>query len=142
MRRIVLFLPVIFLLVSASLHAHPFVGTWELVSGEYIDQDGKRVQYSDLNFKSLKVITEQHFSFVTMAGEAFWSAGAGQYWFTDDQYIELPSYNSFSSPKGKKYVFTYKINGDEWHNERWENGVRVEFEVWRRNKPEEHESAK
>jgi len=132
MQRIFLFCATVLLLFSPTLYAHPFMGTWELVSGEYIDEKGAKVQYSDLNLKSLKVISKQHFSFVTMSGDAFWSSGAGTFTYTDKQYIELPTYNSFSSPKGKTYEFNYTITGDEWHNERWENGIRVEFEVWRR----------
>lgn len=121
-------------LFSFSVYANKnlFSGSWELVSGEYINHEGNLVLYKDLNLRSMKVITGSHFSFVTMSGDKFWSSGAGTFKFTNNEYIESPSYTSFNSPKGKKYVFKYRIEGDKWFSSRWESEKRVEYEVWHR----------
>lgn len=120
--------------VSFSVNANEniFSGTWTLVSGEYIDHEGNLINYETLNLKSLKVINETHFSFVSMSGDKFWSSGAGTFTLTDNEYIESPTYTSFNSPKGKKYVFKYRIEGDKWFSSRWENDKRVEYEVWQK----------
>lgn len=124
----------LFFLVACSVHANDnlFAGSWELVSGEYINHEGNLVLYKDLNLHSIKVISGSHFSFVTMSGDKFWSSGAGTFKSTNSEYIESPLYTSFRSPKGKKYVFKYRIDGDTWFSSRWENEKRVEHEVWRR----------
>ncbi|MDO6447271.1 hypothetical protein Q4493_15990 [Colwellia sp. 1_MG-2023] len=121
-------------IVSFAVNANEniFSGTWTLVSGEYIDHEGNLINYETLNLKSLKVINETHFSFVSMSGDKFWSSGAGTFTLTDNEYIESPTYTSFNSPKGKKYVFKYRIEGDKWFSSRWENDKRVEYEVWQK----------
>ena len=125
---------ILIVLLSFSVNAKEniFSGTWELVSGEYIDYEGNLVSYDKLNLHSLKVITNTHFSFVTMSGDKFWSSGAGTFKYTKSEYIESPLYTSFNSPKGKKYVFKYKFDGDKWLSSRWENDKRVEYEVWQK----------
>ncbi|GAA0813303.1 hypothetical protein GCM10009111_08470 [Colwellia asteriadis] len=117
---------------SANADENLFSGTWTLVSGEYINYEGKLVSYESLNLRSIKVITNTHFSFVTMSGDKFWSSGTGTFEVTDSEYIESPLYTSFNSPEGKKYVFKYKKEGDKWFSSRWENDKRVEYEVWQR----------
>jgi hypothetical protein len=117
---------------SPTLFANQFIGSWQLVSGEYVDHNNKLVNYSDLKLSSLKVISSSHFSFVTKADEKFWSAGAGRYQFTDTLYIEMPASTSYELEPNAQYQFTYKIEGDTWHNERWKNDIRVEYEVWQR----------
>ena len=125
---------VLTLLFSLSVNANEklFTGTWALVSGEYVDHEGNLVSYEGLNLSSIKVISNSHFSFVTMAGDKFWSSGAGTYIYTDSEYIESPLHTSFNSPKGKKYVFKYKKDGNKWFSSRWENEKRVEYEVWKK----------
>ncbi len=122
----------IFTCIVSQAKANEFIGTWQLVSGEYLNDKGKRVNYKSLNLRSIKVISKTHFSFVTMAGDKFWSSDAGRYRVTDNQYIETALHTSYSAPKGKEYVFTFKIEDDIWYSSRMENGVRVEYEVWHR----------
>ena len=117
---------------SVNANENIFSGTWELISGEYIDHDGNLVSYEKLNLRSLKVISKTHFSFVTMSGDKFWSSGSGTFKYTNEEYIESPLYTSFNSPKGKQYVFKYRFEGDTWFSSRWENEKRVESEVWKR----------
>ena len=125
---------ILVLLLSFSVNANEslFSGTWELISGEYIDNEGSLKDYGELNLRSLKVITQTHFSFVTMSGDKFWSSGAGTFTYTSSEYIEAPLFTSFNSPKGTKYVFKYKFDGDKWFSSRWEDGKRIEYEVWKK----------
>lgn len=118
--------------VNVNANENLFSGTWKLVSGEYINYEGKLVSYEELNLRSIKVISDTHFSFVTMSGDKFWSSGAGTFSFTNSEYIESPLYTSFNSPDGKTYTFKYKKEGDKWFTSRWENEKRVEYEVWQR----------
>jgi hypothetical protein len=125
---------ILIFLLSFSVNAKEnlFSGTWKLISGEYIDHEGNLVSYEKLNLRSLKVISETHFSFVTMSGDKFWSSGSGTFNYTNSEYIESPLYTSYNSPKGKQYVFKYKIDGETWFSSRWKNEKRVEYEVWQR----------
>lgn len=120
------------LLPAVSWAASPFTGTWQLVDGEYLDQYGKTLQYADMQMQSLKVLDEEHFSFTSMANGKFWSSGVGGYRYDDNVYVETPRYTSYEVPAGKSYQFRYRLQGDHWVNERWENGQRVEREVWQR----------
>ena len=123
----------IFLLsFSANAKENIFSGTWELVSGEYIDHESNLVSYEKLKLHSLKVISETHFSFITMSGNKFWASGSGTFKYTNGEYIESPLYTSYDSPKGKQYVFKYRLDGETWFSSRWENEKRVEYEVWQR----------
>ncbi|KRG69100.1 hypothetical protein [Pseudoxanthomonas dokdonensis] len=112
--------------------ASPFAGTWQLVDGEYLDEHGQTIRYRDVGMQSLKVLDEANFSFTSMANGKFWSAGAGQYHHHDKVYIETPRYTSYDVPAGQRYEFRYQLQGDRWTNERWEQGRRVEREVWQR----------
>jgi hypothetical protein len=132
MNKVLNIILVLILSFSVNANENLFSGTWELVSGEYIDHEGNLVSYEELNLSSIKVINETHFSFVTMSGDKFWSSGAGTFKFTNNEYIESPIYTSFNSQKGKKYVFKYRKDGEKWFSSRWENEKRVEYEVWQR----------
>jgi hypothetical protein len=123
---------VVFLSFSVNANENLFSGTWKLISGEYINNKGNLISYEELNLRSLKIITNTHFSFITMSGDKFWSSGAGTFKYTNSEYIESPLFTSFNSPKGKKYVFKYKIEGEKWFSSRWKSDKRVEYEVWQR----------
>lgn len=132
MNKFFFLISIIFLSFSVNANENLFSGTWKLISGEYIDNKGSLISYEELNLHSLKVITKTHFSFVTMSGDKFWSSGTGTFKYTNSEYIESPVYTSFNSPKGKKYVFKYRVDGEKWFSSRWENDKRVEYEVWQR----------
>ncbi|WP_066967406.1 hypothetical protein [Microbulbifer sp. Q7] len=116
---------------SLSL-AKDLTGVWELVSGNYVDGSGKLVDYKELDMKALKVITDSHFSFTSMKGGTFWASGTGTYALKDGQYIETLRYNSFGEKAGAIFAFTTQVEDTTWTNERWEDGKRVEYEVWQR----------
>ena len=111
----------------------PMLGSWQLVTGECRnDNSGEQVQYQDVQFRSLKVLSETHFSFITHQGDAFYFAAAGSYCCEGEQYTERLEFASHPSMMHREFVFQFRIEGDLWHNTRWENGVQVEHEIWRR----------
>jgi hypothetical protein len=132
MNKIIVIMMTIAVTFSVNAFENKFIGSWKLVSGEYVDNEGKLIQYTDLKINSIKVISGTHFSFVSMSGNKFWSAGAGTYRFTESEYIENPIHTSYGATLGKEYVFTYKIENDLWHNSRWKEGKRVENEIWQK----------
>ncbi|WP_206483857.1 hypothetical protein [Thalassotalea sp. G2M2-11] len=129
---------IILLTLSIATLAHgqqnPFIGTWQLVSGEYLDHNNKLVSYQSLDLVSQKVINKNHFSFISTKAGKFWSAGTGSYSFNEKTYIESPTIASYQLEDGGHYQFDYQIKGDLWYNARWRDKTRVEFEVWQKVK--------
>jgi hypothetical protein len=115
-----------------NTHPSKLVGAWELISGSYIGEDQAAVDYSQAGIKSLKVLSERKFSFVTTAQGAFYAAGGGDYTAENGLYVEIPALASQTEMLGQRYEFEFQLHGDTWVNSRWQNGVRVEYEVWRR----------
>ena len=115
---------------------NPLVGSWQLVSGEYLNDKNQWIDYQDLNLTAIKVISKTHFSFTTMKLESgtqtFWAAGTGKYQITKQHYIEFPTLNSFNVKQGESFKFSYQIIGDEWHTKRYEGGQLSEKEVWKK----------
>lgn len=111
---------------------NPFVGAWELVSGFYVGEGDAIIRYEDEEVKSLKVLSESRFSFVTSAKGEFYAAGGGEYMAGKGVYVELPALASHSAMIGQRYEFQYQLAGDTWTNTRWQAGVQVELEVWKR----------
>jgi hypothetical protein len=107
-------------------------GAWELVSGSYVGDDQKVIDYTAEGVKSLKVLTENKFSFVSTVGGAFYAAGAGDYTAQAGVYVEIPLLASQTEMVGQRYEFQFTVEGDTWTNSRWKDGLRMEHEVWRR----------
>lgn len=126
----------LFVTCAPTLVAQPLSGVWELAAGEYVNERGILVNYQTLNLKSTKILTDTHFSFTSMKGDAFWAAGTGTYALVDGRYTETLQLNSFGQKAGSTFEFdTTMETSDEtilWYNARWQNGKRVEFEVWRK----------
>ncbi|WP_228768473.1 hypothetical protein [Shewanella sp. TC10] len=118
-----------------QLHS-PLIGSWELISGEYLNDKNQWVDYQGLNLEAIKVISNKHFSFTTIKNNSkvkeFWAAGTGRYQLTEQHYIEFPTLNSFNVKEGESFKFSYQILGNEWHTKRYEDGQLVEKETWRR----------
>ncbi|MCQ3829259.1 hypothetical protein HXX02_07360 [Microbulbifer elongatus] len=119
-------------LISSFASADNLTGAWELVSGSYVDNKGTLLDYQELDFKALKIISDRHFSFTSMKGGKFWASGTGTYEVADGKYTETLHFNSFGEQSGAKFVFTTRVEDEYWYNERWKDGERVEYEVWRR----------
>lgn len=120
------------ILFSVSAYASDIEGVWELVSGEYKNEHGEMVAYDEIGLKSLKIISGSHFSFTSMKGERFWASGSGSYSFSEGRYVEELKFNSFGEKPGARFSFSADLDGEYWRNARWDNGERVEFEVWKR----------
>lgn len=136
MKTLVKIIFIILLITSFTNIAreNPFKGTWKLISGEYINEENKVITYSSLGISSQKVINDHHFSFVSMANGNFWAAGTGMYQFTQTEYAESPTMASYPLEGNGIYRFEYKFEGSFWHNSRWKNDVRVEYEIWQKIK--------
>jgi len=112
--------------------SNPLVGAWELVAGSYVNEDKSVTDYTEVGLKSLKVLSENKFSFITSAKGSFYAAGGGDYFVENDTYTEMPSLASHAEMIGQHYKFQYEFEGGTWTNSRWQAGVRVEHEVWKR----------
>lgn len=112
--------------------SHALAGAWELVSGSYIGEDQVTINYEITGITALKILSENKFSFVTMAKGAFYAAGGGDYQTENGRYIETPHLASHATMLGQHYEFDYLLEGDTWTNSRWQDNVRVEHEVWKR----------
>ncbi|ABL99305.1 hypothetical protein SHAM105786_03985 [Shewanella amazonensis] len=116
--------------------AQALIGSWELVSGRYLDGEGRWVSYNTLGLVAIKVISNGHFSFTTMKTvknkPEFWAAGAGEYRIDGASYTEYPTLNSFQVPQGQGFSFDYELIGNQWHTKRFEDGLLKEEEVWQR----------
>lgn len=112
--------------------SNPFVGAWTLVSGSYVNEDNSVINYEEAEVKSLKVLSKNRFSFTTTSKGTFYAAASGEYQVANGAYAEIPAYASHASMIGQRYEFQYQLDGDTWTNSRWKDGVRVEFEVWKR----------
>lgn len=123
---------------AKEISTNPFIGSWQLNSGKYLDDKGQWQDYEALNLTAIKVLSDSHFSFTTMKmvekegvkKQEFWAAGTGKYEFTDTRYIEFPALNSFGVAPGESFGFDYQIKGHELHTQRIEEGVLKEVEVW------------
>lgn len=130
----VLFISLFAINFASIAKENPFKGTWQLISGEYLNDKKELINYDSLGISSQKVINEQHFSFVSMSNGKFWSAGTGTYTFTDVEYLESPKMASYPLEDGGTYTFKYEFKNDEWHNSRWHGDIRVEYEIWKKIK--------
>ncbi|TJZ65371.1 hypothetical protein [Chitiniphilus eburneus] len=113
------------------MRTSPLDGAWALVTGECID-NGQMVRYAEHGISSRKVLAAGHFTFVSSRQGAFWSAGSGRFHFDGERYVEQPNLGTFPPEALREYAFQARIDGNDWHNERWEDGTRVEYELWRR----------
>ncbi len=82
--------------------------------------------------KSIKVLSETCFSFVTSSRDGFYAAAAGNYTAENGLYTEIPVLASQADMIGQRYEFQFRLEGDTWTNSRYKDGVLVENEVWRR----------
>ena len=110
-------------------------GAWELTYAIYKDQQGKVVQEIKAGGeKSLKILSQQHFSFITMDKDGKFSvAGAGTYSLTGSKYAETVSFASMDRLLGKVYEFNCQMKDGLWIHTGSEDHLSIE-EHWRRVK--------
>ena len=129
------------LLLAFALFASPAAfacdsldGAWELTYAVYKDQDGKILQeIKDGSVKSLKVLAQGHFSFITQEKGKFSVAGAGTWSVNGGDYTEVVSYASLDRNLGKTYKFQCAIKDGVWIHSGKEDHLLIE-EHWRRAK--------
>lgn len=121
------------LLFSAVSLANPLKGTWEYVSGEYATPNGV-VKGEAPAVTSTKIISDTHFSYITLHSGKFAYAGGGTYKIDDNKFIETVKHGNLPEYIGRTMAFTYKVEGDLWHHTLFENGKFVEREIWKRIK--------
>ena len=119
-------------MTDTTAPSHLLIGAWELVSGSYLGDDGVLIDYEAAGIKSLKVLSETRFSFVTTAKGAFYAAGGGDYTAENGKYAEMPRLASHDSMLGQRFEFDFLLDGDMWTSTRWCGDVQVEHEVWKR----------
>lgn len=108
-------------------------GAWRLQAGEFVDGQGGVVNYASRKLAGTKVLADGHFAFTTTTSDGkFWAGGAGTYAGDAARYVETPLMASYPLENGGSYEFRYTLQGDVWTLERWQNGRRVEREVWQR----------
>lgn len=108
-------------------------GAWQLAYAVYKDQSGKVVyEIKGDSDKSLKILSKQHFSFITQAKDGkFAAAGAGTWSVKGNTYTEVVSYASLDRLMGKTYVFQCQLKEGTWIHSGNEDGIHIE-EHWRR----------
>ena len=119
-----------------QLDPNPLQGSWQLVSGQYLNDQQEWVDYESLKLTAIKVISAGHFSFTTMKQGSpqpvFWASGSGRYQLTPSEYTELPTLNSFGAANDAAFTFQYRIEGNLWYTHRVEDDVLKETEIWQR----------
>ena len=105
-------------------------GSWTLQSAVYTKADGTVIKVSGEDRKSVKVLSNSYFSFVTVHKDgSFSSALTGTYQLKGNDYHETPQTGSVASMLNKTYEFKAKVEGDLWHHSGMEDGMKIE-EVW------------
>jgi len=118
-------------LFSQLLQAHPLEGRWQLLSGE-VNEQGLQLDYASAKMQGVKIVSGNQFSFISHKDGKFYAAAAGSIELQQQNYSETPQYASYAPMIGKTYRFSYKLEGDLWHNERFLDGKLVERETWKR----------
>lgn len=132
-RTVLRMLVTIFCLTAGTaLATSPLDGAWHLDSGTYVDAAGQEKDYGSLKLRGTKLLSDGHFSFATAQDGRFWAGGSGTFTADGETYVETPRIASYPVVDGGSYRFRYTLEGDTWTLERYEDGKRVEREVWRR----------
>jgi hypothetical protein len=113
----------------------PLSGAWEFVSGRYTTPDGNVVEEGAPGLRSLKVLNDAHFVYLTTRADGtFIRSAGGRYSIDGATYAETIDAASAEVMRGKTYSFEWRLDGDLWYHSGTKDGVRLE-EVWRRAGP-------
>lgn len=106
-------------------------GAWELHYAVYKDNQGKLVyEIKESSDRSIKILSQKHFSFITQAKDGkFSAAGAGTYSLDGDAYTEVVTYASLDRLMGKTYHFTCHMKEGVWIHTGHEDDLFIE-EHW------------
>ena len=117
--------------ISLAVFANPLKGTWKYVSGEYATPNGN-VKAEAPAVTSTKIISDTHFSYITLHSNKFAYAGGGTYVIEGNKFIETVKYGNLEDYIGRTMAFTFKVDGDLWYHTLYENGKFVESEIWKK----------
>lgn len=136
MKKILTLIAIATLALSQWAHATPketLAGTWELEYAIYKNQKNEVVgEIKDKSTLSRKILSEQHFAFITWNKSGkFTVAASGTYSFNDESYSETIDVTSEARLMGKTYHFNGVIKKDLWIHKGMEDGILIE-EHWRR----------
>lgn len=108
-------------------------GAWELGYAIYKDAQGKVVaEIKDTGEKSLKVLSQGHFSFITHDKDGKFSVAAGgTFTVQGGQYTEVVTYSSDARLLGKTYRFNCRLKDGMWLHTGNEDHLFIE-ERWKR----------
>jgi hypothetical protein len=122
----------LFTLGSTASACGSLQGAWELEYAVYKDASGKVVdEIKDGSVKSLKILSKQHFSFITQDKDGkFLVAGAGTYALKGNQYVETVTYSSIAGTPGKTYAFKCELRDGLWIHSGREDALLIE-EHWK-----------
>ena len=115
---------------ASVLTQQDVLGSWKLVS---VKIDGKAVT-QPRGTTTIKHVTPSQFMWTTYdASGTMTVAGGGGYDLKSDKYVETPEYGmggDFPLLKGKKQVFTGKVESGKWHHRgKLSSGLHIE-ELW------------
>lgn len=133
MKKILLFISLVTLSISQWAQAESLAGTWELEYAIYKNEKGEVVgEIKDKTTLSRKILSDQHFAFITWDNTGkFVVAASGTYTFNDQDYKETVDVTSEARLMGKTYHFSGVIKKDLWIHKGMEDGILIE-EHWRR----------
>jgi hypothetical protein len=121
-----------FTLGSAAFACGPLQGAWELTYAVYKDANGKVMEeVKNGSAKSLKILTNRHFSFITQDMDGhFLFAGAGTWSVKGNEYTEVVTYSSSKDALGKTYTFKCEMRDGAWIHSGHEDALLIE-EHWK-----------
>lgn len=136
MKKILTLMAIATLALSQWANATPkatLAGTWELEYAIYKNQKNEVVgEIKDKSTLSRKILSEQHFSFITWDKNGkFIVAASGIYSFKGEDYSETIDVTSEARLMGKTYHFNGVVKKDLWIHKGMEDGILIE-EHWRR----------
>lgn len=133
MKKILLLVVLTTLSISHWAQAESLAGTWELEYAIYKNEQGEVVgEIKDKTTLSRKILSEQHFTFITWDNTGkFIVAASGTYTFKGEDYKETVDVTSEARLMGKTYHFNGVIKKDLWIHKGLEDGTLIE-EHWRR----------
>lgn len=106
----------VLIFLSANAQNHPLVGTWEMVSIEGINADGKAFKLDTTDVRETKIITPTHYMLIAMDVRkdslVFNRSYAGEVKMNGNRYLENPLVASVQIFNNVKSDFTWKVEGD------------------------------
>ena len=108
-------------------------GAWQLVYAVYKDAATGKVLEENKGDgdKSMKILSKEHFSFITQGKDGKFSVAAGgTYTLKDTNYIEVVTYSSMDRLMGKTYRFQCAMKDGLWIHSGNEDHLIIE-EHWK-----------